>query len=253
MSPAFLFILVALVLGLSLHSSAQSFKAQQMKYDRVRTAAAEKETAIKRLFAEKNLHYPPSRILIRVFKQEQTVELWSSDTQQGAFELLKEYKVCASSGVLGPKRAQGDSQVPEGFYHIDRFNPLSNFHLSLGVSYPNQSDRILGARGRLGGDIFIHGNCVTIGCVPITDEGIKELYLIAIEASSAGQSHIPVHIFPAKLNKKGIKRLEKEYGENKVLLDFWMNLKPGFDFFEENRRPPTVTVDRQGRYLIKSM
>ena len=77
-------------------------------------------------------------------------------------------------GQPWPQATQGDSQVPEGFYHMDRFNPLSNFHLSLGVSYPNQSDRILGASGRLGGDIFIHGDCVTIGCVPITDEGIRE-------------------------------------------------------------------------------
>jgi murein L,D-transpeptidase YafK len=243
--------MIVLALGLAVHeASAQTFKTQQMKYNRVRAAVAEKETAIKRLFAEKNVSYPPSRIFIRVFKREQIVELWAAGANAGKFQLLKEYKVCADSGSLGPKRQQGDNQVPEGFYHIDRFNPLSNFHLSLGVSYPNNSDKILGAKGRLGGDIFIHGNCVTIGCVPITDQGIKELYVIAIEAMSAGQPQIPVHIFPARLDKKGVKGLEKEFRNNKPLLDFWMNLKSGFDLFEENRRPPTVTVDRQGRYQI---
>jgi murein L,D-transpeptidase YafK len=249
MNLAFLSFLV--VLTLAVHQArAQSFKSQQMKYDRVRAAVAQKEGAIKRLFAEKHLTYPPARIFIRVFKREQVVELWAANTNESKFQLLKEYKVCADSGNLGPKRQQGDSQVPEGFYHIDRFNPLSNFHLSLGVSYPNSSDKILGVRGRLGGDIFVHGNCVTIGCVPITDEGIKELYVIAIEARSAGQSRIPVHIFPARLDKKGVKRLEKEFGSNSPLMDFWMNLKSGFDFFEENHLPPAVTVDRHGRYRV---
>lgn len=240
-----------LVLGLALQrASDQSFKAEQMKFDRVRAAIAEKEPAIKRLFAQKRLSYPPKQIFIRVFKREQAVELWVSEADPDTFELLKEYKVCASSGTVGPKREQGDDQVPEGFYRIDRFNPLSNFHLSLGVNYPNQADKILGVKGRLGGDIFIHGNCVTIGCVPITDESIKELYVIAVEARSAGQTSIPIHIFPAKLHEKGLKRLEREFG-NPKLLEFWMSLKPGYDFFEKNRRLPIITIDRQGRYQVK--
>ena len=241
----------ALVLGMGIQrTSGQSFKAEQMKFDRVRAAVAEKEPAIKRLFAEKGLSYPPKQIFIRVFKREQTVELWVSGAGHDAFELLKEYRVCASSGTVGPKRQQGDDQVPEGFYRLARFNPLSNFHLSLGVSYPNQADKILGAKGRLGGDIFIHGNCVTIGCVPITDEGIKELYVIAVEARSAGQTSIPIHIFPSRLNDKGLKRLRREFGDPK-LQEFWMSLKPGFDFFESNHRLPIVTVDKQGKYQIK--
>ena len=251
MNLSVLSLAAALVVGLALQRvSGQTFKAEQMKFDRVREAVAEKEPAIKRLFTQKGLTYPPKQIFIRVFKREQTVELWVSGGERDTFALLKEYQVCASSGTPGPKRQQGDDQVPEGFYRIDRFNPLSNFHLSLGVSYPNQADKILGIRGRLGGDIFIHGNCVTIGCVPITDEGIKELYVIAVEARSAGQASIPIHIFPSKLNDKGLKRLEREYGDRK-LLDFWMSLKPGYDFFEKNRRLPIVTIDKQGRYQIK--
>jgi murein L,D-transpeptidase YafK len=251
MNLSVLSVAAALVLGLALQrASGQSFKAEQMKFDRVRSAIAEKEPAIKRLFAEKRLNYPPKQIFIRVFKREQTVELWVSGADHDTFELLKEYRVCASSGTVGPKREQGDDQVPEGFYRIDRFNPLSTFHLSLGVSYPNQADKILGVKGRLGGDIFIHGNCVTIGCVPITDGGIKELYVIAVEARSAGQTSIPIHIFPAKLNEKGLKRLEREFGDRK-LQEFWMSLKPGYDFFEKNRLLPIITIDKQGRYQIK--
>src|SRR5690606_11025729 len=97
------------------------------------------------------------------------------------FTLVKTYPVCSSSGLPGPKRKKGDRQTPEGFYHIDRFNPQSAFHLSLGINYPNSSDKILG-HSDPGGDIFIHGSCVTIGCVPLTDDLIKEVYVLAVEA-----------------------------------------------------------------------
>ena len=250
------FKLASLVFALLIASSiqrgsAQSFKAQQVKYSRVRDAIAEKEALIKEMFKRKRLPYPPAKIFIRVFKRERIVEVWAGRTGEGKFEMLKAYNFCAISGVLGPKRRMGDGQIPEGFYHIDRFNPLSNFHLSLGVNYPNESDRILGVKGRLGGDIFIHGDCVTIGCVPITDDGIKELYLIAVEARSSGQNRIPVHIFPGRFDRNGMKQLEGYSLNNEALRNFWMNLKEGYDFFEKHRRLPTVTVDRQGRYIVR--
>jgi murein L,D-transpeptidase YafK len=179
------------------------------------------------------------------------VELWVSTAAGGKFELLKQYNFCASSGGLGPKRRQGDGQIPEGFYHVDRFNPASNFHLSLGINYPNQSDRTLGAAGQLGGDIFIHGGCVTIGCVPITDDGIKELYVVAVEARSAGQLAIPVHIFPTRLDDKGLRQLETEFAGNPALVDFWRGLKSGFDFFEAHRTLPRISADRSGRYIVR--
>lgn len=228
--------------------SAQNFKAQQQKFPRVQTAIAEKETVVKQLFASKGLAYPPKSIFLRAFKREGLIELWVSQT--GKFHLLKEYKVCAASGDLGPKRRQGDNQVPEGFYTIERFNPLSNFYLSLGLDYPNASDRILGARGNLGGDIFIHGNCVSIGCMAITDDQIKELYLIVIEARAQGQAKIPVHVFPLRLTEKGMKKLEQRAAGDSTLVAFWRNLKEGFDVFENNRRVPAVTVNKQGRYIF---
>ena len=83
------------------------------------------------------------------------------------------------SGTTGPKRLQGDFQVPEGFYHINEFNPNSNYHLSMGLNYPNSSDRILSDSLRPGGEIYIHGSCVSVGCIPLNDDEIEELYLIA--------------------------------------------------------------------------
>ena len=76
------------------------------------------------------------------------------------------YPLAATSGQLGPKRHTGDCQVPEGFYEIYRFNPQSNFHLSLGLNYPNTADRALGEPAP-GSDIFIHGGAVTMGYLPV--------------------------------------------------------------------------------------
>lgn len=229
---------------------AQTFKSQQLRYPRARAAFAEKEKPLREHFRSRGLSYPPRRILIRVFKLDRVLEVWCGDAEGGRFEMVKQYAVCTGSGGLGPKRVRGDGQVPEGFYFLAGFNPFSNFHLSLRVSYPNESDRILGVSGRLGGDIFIHGNCVSIGCVPITDDKIKELYVLAVEARSAGQARIPIHIFPAKLDDNGLRRLRREAQGLQQLWAFWMNLKEGFDFFESHQRIPAVTVNSSGVYLF---
>lgn len=105
-------------------------------------------------------------------------------------------------------------------------------------------------RGHLGGDIFIHGDCVPIGCVTITGDGIKEVYLIAVEVRSAGQTRIPVHIFPARLDERGLRLLEKDLADQPGLLNFRRNLKNGFDAFEEFRRIPSFRVERDGNYRM---
>jgi murein L,D-transpeptidase YafK len=103
-------------------------------------------------------------------------------------------------GSLGPKRIQGDYQVPEGFYYVNEFNPNSNYHLALGLNYPNASDKILSDSVQPGGDIYIHGSCVTTGCIPIKDDQIEELYVLTTFARNLGQDFIPVHIFPVRFN-----------------------------------------------------
>src|ERR1035438_5833593 len=178
-----------------------NFRSQQQKFLRVKTAYDEKEKSVTELFSSKGIDISAMNIFIRAFKKEAQLEIWAKSSKQEKFQLIKTYSICASSGTLGPKRKQGDGQVPEGFYEIDRFNPSSNFYLSLGVSYPNASDRILGEKGNLGGDVFIHGNCVTIGCMPLTDDKIKEIYLMAVEAKSGGQAKIPVHVFPCRMDE----------------------------------------------------
>ena len=226
-----------------------SFRNEQWKFPRVRRAAAEKDEAAKQLLSSKQVRYPPKAILLRAFKQEGLLELWAKNNA-GTYTLAKTYSICATSGILGPKRRFGDVQVPEGFYELDWFNPQSNFYLSLHVSYPNAADRILGSRQNPGGDIFLHGNCVTIGCIPITDDGIKEVYWLAVLARTSGQMHIPIEIFPAKLTVVGLEQLAATHRNEPEMVSFWTNLKEGYDFFEKAHQPPTVRVNRGGRYVF---
>ena len=230
----------------------KSFRDLQWKYPRVRTASAEKDAFLRQRFQEKGLAYPPHAILFRAFKKEAALELWAAAENQPYF-LIHEYRICTSSGVLGPKRRFGDEQVPEGFYELDWFNPQSNFFLSLHISYPNASDRVLGSHQNPGGDIFLHGNCASIGCIPITDDGIKEVYWLAVMVHSRGQEHLPIQIFPARLSDDGLKSLAADHRNQPDLVAFWVNLKEGYDLFEKNHQLPRVKTGLHGAYQFSVM
>jgi murein L,D-transpeptidase YafK len=87
-------------------------------------------------------------ILIRIYKEENTLEVWKQD-RTGKFALLKSYPICKFSGKLGPKIVQGDHQAPEGFYDITpaQMNPNSSQYFAFNVGYPNAFDRSLGRTG----------------------------------------------------------------------------------------------------------
>ncbi len=216
---------------------------------RVRQARARVEDTLKGRFAAVSVPWPPSQILLRAFKRESLLELWGA-VSDGSFRRVHTWPICATSGVLGPKRRQGDGQVPEGVYRITVFNPYSSYHLSLGLDYPNASDRILSDRNAPGGDIFIHGECVTIGCIPLGNEGIEEVYLAALEAHRSGGLHPKVHLFPAVMNGAGMAFLADEAKGDATLLAFWKSLEPLWRVFQETHRIPTVTISKQGIYRV---
>ncbi|MFT3842421.1 MAG: L,D-transpeptidase family protein [Myxococcaceae bacterium] len=210
--------------------------------DRVSKARENKTETLKALFKEKQLPFPPEELYLRAFKQEKLLEVWSGPKGK-PLTLVKAYPICAASGELGPKRKEGDLQVPEGFYEIKSFNPTSNFHLSMEVSYPNRSDRVLSDKEHPGGAIYVHGNCASIGCIAIQDDPIEEVYLMALDAEVR-----PVHIdiFPRRLDDDGLKAYEGDPS-----FDFWKQLAPGFAAFEKNHRPPSVKIDaKTGAYAV---
>jgi murein L,D-transpeptidase YafK len=182
--------------GQGMHAS---FIDYQRNFSRPSMAMQNKLDTLQKQFAAKNLQWPARNMYIRSFKYDGQLEIWVGNSRKEPYKLFKTYRVCALAGTLGPKRMQGDYQVPEGFYYINEFNPNSNYFLSLGLNYPNASDKILADPSRPGGDIYIHGSCVTVGCIPVTDQQIDEIYLLAAFAKSAGQDFIPVHIFPDSL------------------------------------------------------
>jgi murein L,D-transpeptidase YafK len=240
---ASLFVLLTL-------SPAAHATRSALKHERVRKAAAAKGELLKAAYRDAGLAYPARRIFLRIFKKENLIELWG-EKKDGTYKKIKNYPVCYASGKLGPKRWEGDQQVPEGFYHISVFNPRSSYHLSLGINYPNRSDRKLGKRSRLGGQIMIHGDCVSIGCVAITNDLIKEVYVLAAQARSKGQRRIPVHIFPTRLDDEGMQRLSETYKGRQALLAFWRSLKLGYDYFDRHHKPPQMRVRKDGLYRLR--
>lgn len=236
-------ITIISILLFSMSVFAQEFKKDQRRYSRVRDAYKNKETVVLEKFKTAGFSSLSQDILIRAFKHERILEVWAKNSKTDSYILVTEYKFFGFSGELGPKRQQGDLQIPEGYYFIDRFNPVSSFHLSLGLNYPNKSDIIL-KNGNAGGDIFIHGNTCTIGCIPISDKYIEELYVIAVEARNAGQTKVPVYIYPYKLNEHKM----SEFSDFKQHFNFWNNLKPGYDYFEKHRKLPKFSINHKGNY-----
>ena len=226
------------------------FVRGQLQYGRVRATRSSAQSRLERVYAEKRIPYPAAELYVRVFKRTRELEVWVRPDGERQYRLLKTYPICALAGVPGPKRKRGDAQVPEGFYFIEHFNPVSQYHLSLKVDYPNARDRAANTRGDLGGDIFIHGGCKSDGCLAMTDSGIEELYWLAVQARGRGQQRIPVHIFPVRLDDVEMRRIDFDYVNQPTLIAFWKTLKPGYDYFERTRRVPLMAADPRGRYLL---
>ncbi|HSN62213.1 MAG TPA: L,D-transpeptidase family protein [Ferruginibacter sp.] len=210
------------------------------------------EDSVKRQFEKQNLVWPPVEMYVRSFKYDRQLEIWVKGDSKESFKLFKTYKVCMQSGTMGPKRMEGDYQVPEGFYYINEFNPNSNYHLSLGLNYPNSSDRILSDNARPGGSIYIHGNCVSTGCIPLMDVPMEEVFIIASAVKEqASQDFIPVHVFPIRYNvKKSVEYLTNITKDNSTLLAFNNNIKSAFDFFELKKQLPVIMVNQKGEYVF---
>lgn len=251
-----LFLLLGLVLVYSISESVaypahkgSNFRSGQLSNARVKNAYQLKWNRIRSQLARLGTDSTSFQLFLRAFKTEGEFEIWVKSAKQSEFKLYAQWPICAASGTPGPKRCQGDGQVPEGFYHINVFNPASAYHLSLGVSYPNASDKVFACKKDPGGAIMIHGNCVTIGCIPLTDDKIRELYVLAVEAKDAGQQKIPVHIFPARMSNEKMAALKKEYTDTAVH-KFWSNLQPGYTAFENSHTLPSISIDAKGKYVV---
>jgi murein L,D-transpeptidase YafK len=230
--------------------SAIHFIDYQRSIPRVSDMLNRKEDTLVKQFHEKGLVWPARYVYIRSFKYDSQLEVWVKNAKEDKYKLFKAYKVCALAGTLGPKRMAGDYQVPEGFYYINEFNPRSEYHLSLGLNYPNASDRMLSDSTQPGGEIYIHGSCVTTGCIPITDAQIEELYILAAHAKDMGEDFIPVHIFPVNFsNPRSVEYLNKYLQTFSEYTTFANSMKDAFTYFEKYRQIPFIMVNGHGEYV----
>lgn len=176
-----------------------------------------------------------SPIMIRLFKKEEIMEVWKANAQD-RYQLVATYPICAWSGMLGPKKKEGDRQAPEGFYTITRgqMNPNSSYYLSFDIGYPNKFDR---AYGRTGRNLMVHGACSSAGCYSMSDAAVLQIYAFAREAFEGGQKSFQVQAYPFRMTAENMaKHRSSEHFE------FWKNIKTGYDYFEITHRPPEVDV-----------
>ena len=220
--------------------------------DRVADARQRRATHLAEMFAEAGVAYPAAEIYLRAFKLEGQLELWARSHDQAAFRLVHTYPILCASGRLGPKRREGDQQVPEGFYLVDRFNPRSLFHLSLGLNYPSASDRLLTTDpAHPGSDVYIHGATVSAGCLAMGDTSAEEIYLAAWDARTPNNNGPTVHIFPCRMNESNWHDLLVPASTGQPeLAALWNSLRTGYRQFEDTHQLPTIQVDTLGHYQV---
>lgn len=150
---------------------------------------------LKPYFEKAGLVYPPRQITLVGLKAERELQVYAADNG-GGWKFVHAYPILGASGVIGPKLREGDRQVPEGIYPIERLNPNSRHQISMQIGYPNAFDREQAAReGRtnLGSDIMIHGGHTSIGCLAVGDEASADLFVLAADT---GLTNITVILAP---------------------------------------------------------
>lgn len=139
-------------------------------------------------------YYGPPITKVVVYKDARVMQLFSNA------KIVKTYQIALGFAPKGHKQFEGDGKTPEGVYYIDRRNPRSRFHLSIGISYPNKADiDYAKAQGKEpGGEIFIHGKTGykgdnkgdwTWGCIAVTDREMEDIYAMVRDGT-------PIYIYP---------------------------------------------------------
>ncbi len=185
-------------------------------------------------------------VFLRVFKEEGELEVWMQGDGDSHFTLFKVYRINGWSGSLGPKIKEGDRQMPEGFYYISssRMRPDTKHHLGMDLGFPNEYDQF---HGRSGSDLMIHGGGGGSGAFVLNPHDMTEIHSLAESALRGGQRLFRVNIFPFRMTDR---RMNQEWESQPDWIDFWVNLKEGYDFFENANFPPDVSIGG-GEYVFR--
>lgn len=171
----FLAFLLSMVATARMHATGKTTEDRVAEFgDVVRARLAPR-------FEAAGVTYPPRALTLIGIKDERCLEVYAAGADE-AVRYVCTYPVLGASGVLGPKLREGDRQVPEGIYRVPELNPNSDFHLSIRLNYPNEFDHAQAAsesRTNLGGDIMIHGDSRSRGCLAMGDPAAEDLFVLA--------------------------------------------------------------------------
>jgi hypothetical protein len=212
--------------------------------ERERGATERRSSVVKKLFADAGVTFPAAEIYFRAFKAEARLEVWANAGTGDPMKPIATYGICKMSGDIGPKRQEGDSQVPEGFYELSFLKNDSAYHLAMRVSYPNAFDR-KEATGSPGGAIMVHGNCVSIGCVAMSDERIEELWTM-VRPIYDKKHKVALHVFPSRDIDALVKN--EHYVKHREL---WRILARAMHGFDADHLQPKIGFDDHHNYVFE--
>lgn len=217
--------------------------------------------SLPKLLKDNDIPYLNAEIYIRVCKKELRVELFAREKNtNNRYRFIKSYEVLNSVvSKLGPKTREGDCLTPEGIYRLIYGNcwRWSDFYLAFKISYPNRTDRIRkgfwNIGGGIGGDINFHGCTASIGCIPIGNPSIEEVFILLTRNLGRNNIAVRIDIFPFDFSTNENRNLHEEYRErNQNLAEFWDGLKKIYEYFETNGTLPNYDIDdRTGYYRIR--
>lgn len=185
-------------------------------------------------------------VFLRLFKEESELELWMKSRNEPHYTLFKVFRLVDCAGHPGPKLREGDGQAPEGFYFgtSGSLRPETRHHLGLDIGFPNAYDEY---HSYTGSDLMIHGGVNSAGAFALARNDMEEVYALTEAGIEAGQKIVRINVFPFRMTDA---RMDQIWKRRPQWVDFWVNLKEGYDFFENVRLPPDVAVEA-GRYVFR--
>ena len=206
-----------------------------------------------------SLTYDNIDILYVAYKSELEFQFWAKNkNSDSSFEFIASFPITDSAvSVVGPKSKYGDSLTPEGIYSMDFYPSFrwSDFYLAFRINYPNNLDyarrKYWNIVGNVGGDINLHGCCISIGCIPIGNPAIEEIFFIT-RMNQINNSNICIMIFPFNFDNDDQKNLYyQKYSDKPKLINFWKSLENCHEYFKTNQRIPDYDKNQKtGNYIL---
>ena len=194
---------------------------------------SDNENYLPHLLKNSSLIYDDLDILFIAYKSELEFQFWAkSRNKDSSYKFISSYPITDSTvSIVGPKSKYGDSRTPEGIYSVIFYPSFrwSDFYLAFRITYPNNLDlarrKYWNIGAKAGGDINLHGCCISIGCIPVGNPVVEEIFFVTRE-NQIQNSNISIMIFPYKFDNKDTKKSHYEkYDNNLKLIEFWKSLE----------------------------